>query len=215
MPLPERRTRGAQPPATTKSLPPVSTASSSSHFSTRQDRGTRSANGVQKSATPHSRSSEEVSEPPRRSNRSQPAKEEDVPQDTDLAEEAIGEDEDVTRCVCGHQEYPGPPLSEAFAGLDMNEDAGGLFIQCDGCSVWQHGGCVGIIDEAQSPDKYYCEECKPKEHKLHTDTRGYVSLFFIHFSITRRLWRGGRFLKCSRLPHQGAMGRHGLGKALT
>lgn len=124
---------------------------------------------MQKSTTPHSASSEDVSEPPRRSQRSQPA----VPPKAEAAEATAADDQDITRCICGHQEYPGPPLSEAFSGADaQNEDAGGLFIQCDGCSVWQHGGCVGIIDEAQSPDEYYCEECRPKLHEQRTDARG-------------------------------------------
>lgn len=85
-----------------------------------------------------------------------------------------GEDEEeVTRCICGQQDYPGPPKSEAFHDVEIqSDDAGGLFIQCDGCSVWQHGGCVGIIEESQSPDKYYCEECRPKLHDLHVDSRG-------------------------------------------
>lgn len=27
------------------------------------------------------------------------------------------------------------------------------------------------------PDKYYCEECRPKLHDLHVDSRGYVNAF--------------------------------------
>ncbi|KAK4544773.1 hypothetical protein LTR36_004022 [Oleoguttula mirabilis] len=114
-----------------------------------------------------------MSEPPRRSQRALPTKEDDAAKEEDNLEEAIVDEEEVTRCICGQQEYPGPPLSEAFSGSDVQgDDAGGLFIQCDGCSVWQHGGCVGIVDESQSPDKYYCEECRPKLHDQHTDTRG-------------------------------------------
>ena len=117
-----------------------------------------------------------MSEPPRRSKRAHPAAEPDLlnaAQDAD--EEAAEDEEEVTRCLCGQQEYPGPPLSEAYGASEAQaDDAGGLFIQCDGCSVWQHGGCVGIFDEAQSPDKYYCEECRPKHHEVHVDSRGYV-----------------------------------------
>ncbi|KAF2858934.1 hypothetical protein K470DRAFT_272006 [Piedraia hortae CBS 480.64] len=88
-------------------------------------------------------------------------------------QEEEDDDDDVTRCVCGSQDYPGPPLSGAFHGIDtQSEEVGGLFIQCDGCGVWQHGGCVGIVEESRTPDKYYCEECKPKEHSLQTDSRG-------------------------------------------
>jgi hypothetical protein len=103
----------------------------------------------------------------------------------DPDEEAIDEEE-ITRCICGHQEYPGPPLSEAFADVPdaLSDDAGGLFILCDGCSVWQHGGCVGIVEESQSPDKYFCEQCRPKMHAIHTDSRGYVCTALQHPAIT-------------------------------
>ena len=134
-------------------------------------------NNTAKSATPHSLSSEETSEPPRRSQRSHHTKEEEaVKNDEDVVDDVV-EDEEVTRCICGQQDYPGPPLSEAFRGNDdQSEEVGGLFISCDGCSVWQHGGCVGIIEDSQVPDKYYCEECKPRLHELHTDSRGYVTI---------------------------------------
>lgn len=181
MPSPVRRSaRGAPPPSSGKPSASVSSTSTSTLSSVRVGKT------HEKSSTPHSRSSEETSEPPRRSQRAHhpppkemesgaalvPAVENGVGNDEDEDEDEDDE-EDITRCVCGHQEYPGPPLSEAFrSGAAQGEDAGGLFIQCDGCSVWQHGGCVGIIEESQSPDKYYCEECKPREHKLHTDSRG-------------------------------------------
>ncbi|KAK3722948.1 Histone deacetylase complex subunit [Vermiconidia calcicola] len=171
MPSPVRRsTRGAQPAV--KPAPPASTASNSSLSSNRQDRNAK-VNSNPQSATPHSRSSEETSEPPRRSQRAHQLKEEEAVKDTADADEEVGEEEEVTRCICGQQEYPGPPLSEAFNAADsQSEEAGGLFISCDGCSVWQHGGCVGIIEEAQVPDKYFCEECRPKLHDAHTDSRG-------------------------------------------
>ena len=78
-----------------------------------------------------------------------------------MAEEAIddtGDQEDeITRCICGYQEYQG--------GDDDQTDTDGLFIQCDKCSVWQHGFCVGITDSASTPDNYYCEKCKPELHQ--------------------------------------------------
>ncbi|TKA73045.1 hypothetical protein B0A55_08124 [Friedmanniomyces simplex] len=173
MPSPVRRSARAQPPP-----PPPKPAASNHHSSTsslssgKQDRGVKANTGPQKSATPHSLSSEDASEVPRRSQRSQP-KEEEATRAAENDEEAAGDEEDITRCICGQQEYPGPPLSEAFSGVDaQGDDAGGLFIQCDGCSVWQHGGCVGIVEESQSPDKYYCEDCRPKLHDQHTDSRG-------------------------------------------
>lgn len=98
--------------------------------------------------------------------------------DINMAEDDEGEEEEVTRCVCRHAEYPGPPIplkDMATIGTEaLAEDAGGLFIQCDVCKVWQHGGCVGIMDEAMSPDNYYCEQCRPDLHKVLTGAKGYV-----------------------------------------
>ncbi|KAK5697640.1 Histone deacetylase complex subunit [Elasticomyces elasticus] len=169
MPSPARRSMRAQLPPPPKPAASNNHSSASSLSSGKKD---RAAQVNAKSATPHSLSSEDVTEQPRRSQRSQP-KEEEVSQAVDNDEEAAGDEEDITRCICGQQEYPGPPLSEAFSGTEaQGDDAGGLFIQCDGCSVWQHGGCVGIVEESQSPDKYYCEDCRPKLHDQHTDSRG-------------------------------------------
>nr|POF22212.1 putative histone deacetylase complex subunit cti6 [Quercus suber] len=108
---------------------------------------------------------------PRRSQRAHQSGEEEEADETN--------EEDVTRCVCGLPTYEGPPGSEAFEGVtvqpgQLNEDLGDMFIQCDGCGVWQHGGCVGIIEDDQTPDKYYCECCKPKMHTLKWDSTGYV-----------------------------------------
>ncbi|KAL1296671.1 hypothetical protein AAFC00_000151 [Neodothiora populina] len=94
----------------------------------------------------------------------------DVDMDEDV-EAGEGED-DVTRCVCGHQEYPGPPLTSDLSIEGVSEDAGGLFIQCDKCHVWQHGGCVGIMDESKSPENYFCEMCDKSLHNVMSDSRG-------------------------------------------
>ena len=105
-----------------------------------------------------------------------------------------GEEEEVTRCICGHQEYPGLPVppadtahrrsakagsrdpkdttSSAIASDILPEDAGGLFIQCDTCKVWQHGGCVGIMDEAMSPEEYFCEQCRQDLHAVSSSANG-------------------------------------------
>lgn len=37
-------------------------------------------------------------------------------------------------------------------------------IQCEQCFVWQHGICVGLMREEDSPEHYYCEKCKPENH---------------------------------------------------
>lgn len=113
----------------------------------------------------------------------------------------IVEEEETTRCICGQQDYPGPPVVEvatttsgrttkgrmgsasgpmmaaiiASTGTDaelVGEEAGSLFIQCDSCKVWQHGGCVGIMEESSCPDEYYCEQCRPEYHSLGKSTIG-------------------------------------------
>ncbi|RLL94153.1 hypothetical protein CFD26_100855 [Aspergillus turcosus] len=107
------------------------------------------------------------------------------------------EEEEITRCLCGQQDYPGLPPSRREAlgrnGLAagfkdqhalnisadssdlMSDDIGSMFIQCDSCKVWQHGGCVGIMDEAMSPDEYFCEECRKDLHKIKNEANGHYS----------------------------------------
>ena len=62
------------------------------------------------------------------------------------------EEEEITRCICGEVNPP--------------EGDSGLYIQCESCSVWQHGFCVGIMEPEDVPDKYWCELCKPELHKI-------------------------------------------------
>ena len=97
-------------------------------------------------------------------------------------------EEEVTRCICGNLDYPGMPVpasdstksgpkSTTMSGLaassnTLPEDTGGMFIQCDICKVWQHGGCVGIMEEAMSPDEYFCEQCRKDLHKITTSVNG-------------------------------------------
>jgi len=155
----------------------------SSTSSNRADRNTRSNNkqgSPQKSATPPSLTSDDVSEqartstsePPqtRRSKRQQDHKD-DITKEEEIEEDEIVEDNEVTRCVCDNQDYPGPPIVDEDSE-DIGEDVGGLFIQCDKCSVWQHGGCVGIMDDSMTPENYYCEECRPDYHKLMVNSIG-------------------------------------------
>ncbi|GAA5890466.1 hypothetical protein JCM8208_004882 [Rhodotorula glutinis] len=67
-------------------------------------------------------------------------------EDDDEGDEGDG---GVTRCVCGE---------------DNEEMASGLMIQCDTCKCWQHGPCVGLWDEKECPNRYFCELCKPNLH---------------------------------------------------
>ncbi|KAF7553377.1 hypothetical protein G7Z17_g3655 [Cylindrodendrum hubeiense] len=83
--------------------------------------------------------------------------------------------DEVVRCICGHEEYPGlpagqpgpPRTSEQIANME------GLYIECDICKVWQHGACMGIFSEEELPDEYFCEMCRKDLHKIQTDSNGY------------------------------------------
>lgn len=182
MPSPRRSTRSALPPTKTTH----SESSSSSLSSTRPDRSTRSAN---KSATPQLSASPlssenaadtaEMEQPQARRRKQAQSVEKDVGKKAhDDSENEPTEGADITRCICGHQDYPGPPLSEdnKSRAEAVSDDAGGLFIQCDKCSVWQHGGCVGIMDEDKTPEDYFCELCEKRLHQVFTDSRKYVNL---------------------------------------
>ena len=99
-------------------------------------------------------------------------------------DEDEADEEEVTRCVCGQLDYPGLPTStidalkqaskdtgDVATSDSVAEDIGGLFIQCDICKVWQHGGCVGVLD-AGMREEYFCEQCRGDLHKLMTGDNG-------------------------------------------
>ena len=106
------------------------------------------------------------------------------------ANEAEDNDEDAedekTECICGQPEYPGlPPAvdpkrqgpkagvpSEGPNDADAADDGSGFFVQCDTCKVWQHGRCVGLPDEASTPEEYSCQNCRPELHKISTLANG-------------------------------------------
>ncbi|KAI9755533.1 MAG: hypothetical protein M1835_000809, partial [Candelina submexicana] len=201
------RARTTQPPTT---APQHTTSSASSNSSSRAERSTRSHHRARSPPTttpPRSRSSEDVgessrnhhSEPPQTRRRKREQEHDDIGTRNleDEEVEADAEEEEITRCICGNQDYPGLPigLQELSAQADskanvkdgvenetmihtsdgLAEDAGGLFIQCDICKVWQHGGCVGILDEAMSPEEYFCEQCRRDLHKAIIGTNGQKS----------------------------------------
>jgi hypothetical protein len=188
------RARTTQPPPSVTGAPSIASSSNSSSRGERASRTTHKQSSPQKSSTPHSLSSEEIDEPLRRGSqadahqtrrrtRGQDNDDDETAKLDDELDDDIAEEDEVTRCLCGMQEYPGPPsdagkskdgqLSIGDADL-LGEESGGLFIQCDVCKVWQHGGCVGIMDEASSPENYFCEECRPDLHKVMTSSKGYV-----------------------------------------
>lgn len=201
MPMSPRRSSRAR---TTQPPPGVTAAHSTSSTSTSSSRGDRATRtnhkqaSPQKSSTPHSLSSEDLDDPPRdlqieppltrRRTRENDNDANDFAKLDDGLEDDIAEEDEVTRCVCGQQEYPGPPsdagkskdgqLSVVPDSDNQGDDAGGLFIQCDICKVWQHGGCVGIMEEAASPEEYFCEECRKDLHKVMTSSKGYAFLLF-------------------------------------
>ncbi|CEP24138.1 unnamed protein product [Cyberlindnera jadinii] len=81
----------------------------------------------------------------------------DEPQEEEEYDE---EEEAETRCICGELDPP---------------DADGLYIQCEKCSVWQHGYCVSISDTV--PEKYWCEQCKPELHLIVVTPQGKISKY--------------------------------------
>ena len=181
------------------------TNSSSSSASMTRERSTRSNHKVsspQRSSTHRSQSSDDADTgskndlPQTRQRRARGDDERDRPlrpgeeeEDDGEQEEEEEEEEEITRCLCGQQEFPGLPPSrrEALGRVGREDkpsnlptgpselipdDVGGMFIQCDSCKVWQHGGCVGIMDESMSPDEYFCEQCRKDLHRVRNEPNG-------------------------------------------
>lgn len=188
-----RAARTSQPATNQPHTNPPAPSSSS-----RQDRTARPLpqhNSASKSPSPQSSSdgadhpnnpSTLESRPIRRNARQHEAEPEEAEMAPNDVLDEEGDEEEVTRCVCRRLEYPGPPVplnegnrlkdagSTIASSLEgLPDDAGSLFIQCDICKVWQHGGCVGIMDEETSPENYFCEECRSDFHKIMTGARGY------------------------------------------
>ena len=129
-----------------------------------------------KSSTPNSLSSEELSEHPlveipqtRRRKRQQEQGDDGEPKLEEGMEEEGADGEGAIRCICGSIDYPGPTM-EGLPEAQID------FVMCDSCNQWQHGGCVGIFNEATNPEEYFCEECKPELHQVVKNKEGYVCL---------------------------------------
>ncbi|CAX41250.1 histone deacetylase complex subunit, putative [Candida dubliniensis CD36] len=94
--------------------------------------------------------------------------EEEEEEEEELIED--GEEDEITRCICGQDELTNdsinPELSTFLKKTYKIEIDQGLFIQCEKCSVWQHGYCVGLFESQDVPDEYWCESCKPEFHIL-------------------------------------------------
>ena len=179
-------------------------SSTTSSASGRAERNTRSFNKTgspQKSTPTASLSSEPLDESTaaaddalNRSRRTR-AKEEEQDQTSVIASEIemangvdeLQEDDEAVRCICGQDDYPGPPsaddlkqatkegfnLDSIFPLEVVTEDLAGFYVQCDTCKVWQHGACVGLNNDDTLPEYYYCEECHKEQHKIFTSTNGY------------------------------------------
>ena len=65
-------------------------------------------------------------------------------------EEEEDEENEIIRCVCGLYEE--------------EEDVPRAMICCDSCSAWQHNDCMGLKEDYEPP-KYFCEQCRPNDHK--------------------------------------------------
>ncbi|PKX95473.1 putative PHD finger domain protein [Aspergillus novofumigatus IBT 16806] len=66
------------------------------------------------------------------------------------------EEEEIIRCICGEYEE--------------EEDIERDMICCDQCSAWQHNDCMGLtFAKGEEPDEYFCELCRPENHKVLLD----------------------------------------------
>lgn len=60
--------------------------------------------------------------------------------------------EAIIRCICGC--------------TVENEDDKRAMICCESCNAWQHNECMEVSeDDDELPDEYYCERCRPRDHK--------------------------------------------------
>ena len=181
-----RRSSRARTTQPTPSAQQHTNSSSSSISSGRADRSVRPPNKLHspRSSVPaRSQSSEDPEAPARPQLRRRRSSQDDPKVEGPPVIDNENDDdveEEVTRCICGNQEYPGLPDADSAKTLSKDEsdpasfteDTTGWFIQCDICKVWQHGGCVGIIDEATSPEEYFCERCRKDLHKITVTANG-------------------------------------------
>ncbi|KAI0399405.1 hypothetical protein F4802DRAFT_612207 [Xylaria palmicola] len=115
--------------------------------------------------------------------------------DMPAAPDEIQEDDESVRCICGHDEYPGPPPfdedskhgvkdaidHERIFAIEITDELAGFFVQCEICNTWQHGACVGFTTEESNPEdvEYYCEQCRKDLHKIYTASNGQKYSIFL------------------------------------
>ncbi|KAI5925854.1 hypothetical protein F4810DRAFT_708367 [Camillea tinctor] len=111
------------------------------------------------------------------------------------ASDEVQEDDEAVRCICGHDEYPGPPPfdedskhgikdaidHERIFAIEITDEMAGFFVQCEICNTWQHGACVGFTTEESNPDdlEYFCEQCRKDLHKIYTASNGQKYSIFL------------------------------------
>ncbi|KAI1323964.1 hypothetical protein F5Y16DRAFT_382403 [Xylariaceae sp. FL0255] len=111
------------------------------------------------------------------------------------ADDDIPEDDGLVRCICGHEDYPGPPPfdedskhgvkdaidHDRIFAIEITDDMAGFFVQCEICNTWQHGACVGFTTEDSNPDdlEYFCEQCRKDLHKIYTASNGQKYSIFL------------------------------------
>jgi hypothetical protein len=124
-----------------------------------------------------------------------PPSDEDDPPGADAREDDLQEDDESVRCICGHDEYPGPPPFdpdskyglkdvvefERIFGIEITDEMAGNFVQCETCNSWQHSACVGFTTEDSTPDdvEYFCEQCRKDFHKVYTASNGQKYSIFL------------------------------------
>ncbi|KAF4629802.1 hypothetical protein G7Y89_g8341 [Cudoniella acicularis] len=218
-------------------------SSASSNSSSRADRATRSNNKTEspRKSTPSGSLS---SEPPddaiatpveeviqtrrkrgRAEEREKSSKTQTTQPETTNGTDENADDDEAVRCICGFDEYPGPPqlgdedskhgikdgIEEPIITVaDITEDGAGFFLQCDVCKVWQHGYCVGIMNEDMSPEEYFCEECRKDLHRIFTapNEQRYSHYLPLYQSLSRTTSRAASFSKDgTRSPRGSKSGR--------
>lgn len=100
------------------------------------------------------------------------------------------EDDEIIRCVCG--------------ATEQDDDSGEAWISCEQCFAWQHNVCVGVSSfEDEIPDNYWCEICKPENHKELLDgiakgEKPWEARRKAHEEQKKRPRKGGRKAKTKR-----------------
>ncbi|KAL2811488.1 transcription factor S-II, central domain-containing protein [Aspergillus granulosus] len=94
-----------------------------------------------------------IPETPAKKTKAKAQAKEKTPKPSAEATPAPSEEEEIIRCICGEYEE--------------EEDIERDMICCDKCSAWQHNDCMGLtFAKGEEPDQYFCEQCKPEDHKV-------------------------------------------------